>query len=159
MSPRPEQTVSALRRAIQETLGRGLQDPRVRGLITVTEVQLSPDGREAIIGISVMPAEHQDLTLHGLRAASGHIRRNAAERIRIRRMPKLVFRLDKSLKKQAEVLGALAKAREEFDDTEAEAAAQGDMNRPSAASPSTTTPPTIEPATPDAPSADSEDAR
>jgi len=125
VSPRPEQTASALRRAVQEVLGRGLQDPRVRGIITVTGLDLSEDGREAVVKVSVMPAEHQELTVHGLRAASGHIRRQAADRIRIRRMPKLIFRLDTSLKKQAEVLGALARAREEFGEPDITAAPGG----------------------------------
>jgi len=44
MNARPEQVASVLRRAVQTVLGRGLNDPRVRGLISVTAVDLT-DGK------------------------------------------------------------------------------------------------------------------
>lgn len=117
---RREQLASALERAVQEVLVRGLQDPRIKGLITVTGVDLSEDGRDATVRVSILPEEHQELTMHGLRAATRHIQRAAADRIRVRQMPRLAFRLDVSLKRQAGVLDALARARAEFRDPEPE---------------------------------------
>ncbi len=116
MSTKIDRLASSLEKGVQQVLARGLQDPRVRGLITVTRVDVTPDSKQATIGISVLPVEHQKLTVHGLQSAARHIRREVAELIRTRTMPELRFVEDSSLKKQAEVLSTLAKVREEFDD-------------------------------------------
>ncbi len=115
MSTKTERLASSIEKGVQQVIARGLQDPRVRGLITVTKVEITPDSKQATIGISVLPAENQALTVHGLRSASRHIRREVGDLIRTRTMPELRFVEDGSLKKQAEVLGELAKVREEMD--------------------------------------------
>ncbi len=113
MNRRTQQVAATLRRAVQEVLARGLSDPRVRGLITVTGITMSDDLQVATIDVSIFPAEHQELTMHGLRAAAAHIRHEVGELVDIKRMPTLQFRLDTSLKRQAAVLEALDKARQE----------------------------------------------
>lgn len=128
MNPKHERLTSSIEKGVQQVLARGLQDPRVRGLITVTKVEITPDSKQATIGISVLPAEHQTLTVHGLRSAARHIRREVAELIRTRTMPEFRFIEDDSLKKQAEVLGELAKVREEMDQKDAEAGASPDQS-------------------------------
>eukprot|EP01025_Chloroclados_australasicus_P026345 TRINITY_DN26154_c0_g1_i1.p4 TRINITY_DN26154_c0_g1~~TRINITY_DN26154_c0_g1_i1.p4 ORF type:complete len:140 (-),score=30.92 TRINITY_DN26154_c0_g1_i1:79-498(-) len=116
MSTKTDRLASSLEKGVQQVLARGLQDPRVRGLITVTKVDVTPDSKQATIGISVLPVEHQKLTVHGLQSAARHIRREVAELIRTRTMPDFRFVEDSSLKKQAEVLSTLAKVREELDE-------------------------------------------
>lgn len=113
MSRKQEQLASAIRRAVQTVIAEGLNDPRVSGLISVTEVRVSSDGQEATVMLSVLPEDRQTLVLHGVRHAAEHVRREAGDRIRIGRMPRLNFRLDTTLKKQAEVLRALHEARDE----------------------------------------------
>lgn len=113
MSRRSEQFASSLKTALQETISRGLQDPRVSGLITVTEVKLTEDLKTAFVHVSVLPQDRQDLTLHGLKSAAGHLRHQIGDKIQSRQMPELVFKLDHSLKKQAGVMEALSRAREE----------------------------------------------
>src|SRR5690606_7228314 len=105
--------------AVQTILTEGLNDPRLEGtLITVTEAHVDDGLSEAVLSVSVVPESKEDLALHGLRAAAGRIRREASDAIELKRAPRLVFRLDRSLKKQAAVLGALAKiVRERKDDT------------------------------------------
>lgn len=111
MSRRAEQVASTLRRAIQDVIARGLSDPRISGLLTITEVRVSQDLREAIVMVSVLPEERQELALHGLRHAAPHIRREVGEVIRSRQLPTLIFKLDESLKKQAAVIRAIAQAK------------------------------------------------
>jgi ribosome-binding factor A len=110
---RPEQLATILREAVQARIDRGLADPRIQGLITVTSVKVSPDLKTATIFISVMPHERQELTLHGLKSASRHIRHEVGDDVALAQMPELAFKLDLSLAKQAGVLGAIAKATEE----------------------------------------------
>lgn len=113
MSRRNEQFTAELTRAIQETLVRGLQDPRISGLITVTGVKVTEDLRDATVSVSVLPEQKQELTVRGLQEAASHIRHQVGEIINARRLPTLNFRLDTSLKKEAAVIRALARAAEE----------------------------------------------
>jgi ribosome-binding factor A len=108
---RNEVVAATLKRAIQEILARGLHDPRVRGLISVTSVEVTHDRADATVMVSVLPEEHAELTLHGLRSAAAHVRSALAGRVSMRRLPRLSFRLDESLKKEAAVSAALAEGR------------------------------------------------
>ena len=105
---RAEQFAAELRELIQEIILRGLNDPRICGLITVTGVRVTPDAKEAHVKVSVLPEEKQDLTYHGLKAASKHIRHLLSDTIRHRQIPMIVFKLDETLKREAEVNRALA---------------------------------------------------
>lgn len=113
MNRKKELMASEIHRALQEVLARGLSDPRVRGLVTVTRVELTEDRREATAYVSVMPAEHAALTMHGLRAATNHLRRQTKERVRSRFFPTLAIELDQGLIAQAEVMMALRRVAED----------------------------------------------
>lgn len=107
---------STIQRELQAALARGLNDPRVRGMITITDVEVLEDLTEARIKVSVMPDEHTELTMHGLKAAARHLRRKVGDRVRARRLPEFVFMPDEGFRKQAKVLDAIARAR--ADDSE-----------------------------------------
>lgn len=126
MSQRTQRVASVLRDALQAILTKGLQDPRVRGLITVVKVTVADDLTEATVHVSVMPAEHAELTMHGLRAASAHIRRQIGNATSLSRVPTIGFRLDTSSLKQAGVLEAIAKVAREREAKEAEAQVETD---------------------------------
>lgn len=114
MSRRTEQISESIRRAVQTILTEGLGDPRLDGLLlTVTTVGVDTDLTTAVIRVSVLPHDREDLALHALKSAARHIRRGVGDRIELHKMPEFMFKLDEGLKKQAEVLLALSKAREE----------------------------------------------
>jgi len=119
VNQRSRRISATLQQAIQSVISRGLADPRIRGLITVTEVAVSQDRREATVRISVLPEEHEDLTMHGLVAGAKHIRRAAADLVAVHPMPRLHFKLDRSLKAQAGVLQAIARSRADTPDDDA----------------------------------------
>ena len=110
MSHRPEQLASEVRSAVQGLLDRGLSDPRISGMITITGVRITPDHKTAFLSVSILPADRQKLTMHGLKSAAAHLRHEAGSIIRTRQVPELVFRLDESLKKQADVIESIKKA-------------------------------------------------
>lgn len=112
MSRRQEQFNSALQRALGRLLTAGLNDPRIKGIVTVTRAEVTPDFHNATIGVSVMPAEHEQRTVQGLRHAARHIQSLLYEEIHSRTIPRLHFEVDRSLKKQAEVLEAIQRAVE-----------------------------------------------
>ena len=106
--PRVDRISSSLQRAIQQVLTRGLNDPRMdSSMVTITEVDLAQDGRDATVHVSVMPGKHGPRCLGAIKHASGHIRREAGELIRMRALPQLHFVLDERLKRQASVIAAL----------------------------------------------------
>ena len=91
-----ERLGEALREEISTILEGELGDPRI-GLATVTELHLAPDGRSARVMVSVDGDDDEaERTLDGLHAATGYIRRELVERLRLRRPPELHFVLDRS---------------------------------------------------------------
>lgn len=110
MNRRRQQLESTIERTVQQVLARGLADPRVKGLITVTGAQLNDELRTVTINVSILPEEHESLTMHGLKAATAHVRKQVMERIRTREMPRLEFRLDRTVKQQAELLSLINRA-------------------------------------------------
>lgn len=111
MPDRTAQVANVIRAEVQQVLSRGLNDPRVRGLISVTRVDVTADLAEARVYVSILPAEHTELAMHGLKSAAGHVQREIAPSISMKRMPRLSFRLDESLKKQAELDAAIIQSR------------------------------------------------
>ena len=86
-----------LRREITEIVRQELRDPRI-GLVTVTDVRVTPDLDTARIRVSVPGGEEErQASLTGLRAAAGYVRGELGRRLRIRRIPELRFDLDDSL--------------------------------------------------------------
>lgn len=110
MSRRREQFSSTLHRALGKVLATRLNDPRIAGMVTVVTVEVSPDHRHASVGVSVLPDKYEKRTLAGLQHAARHIQSLLHNEMRTRTMPQLHFEIDRSLKKQAEVLDAIRHA-------------------------------------------------
>jgi ribosome-binding factor A len=117
VSHRLEQVNASIQRAVQQVLARGLNDPRVRGLITVTRVDVAPDLSRARVMVSILPEDRAELAMHGLQHAAQHIRTQIGKSIDIRRMPELDFRLDDSLKRAEAVYASIYKASHEHDES------------------------------------------
>jgi ribosome-binding factor A len=101
----------ALREEIETLVEGELGDPRI-GLVSVTGVQLTEDGRSAQVLVDVEgDDEEAERSLAGLDAAKAYIRHELADRLRLRRAPELFFRLDRSERDQARVEELLQRAR------------------------------------------------
>jgi ribosome-binding factor A len=78
-------------------LSRNLKDRRI-GMVTVTGVQLSPDLRHAKVFISSLEPENKKKeSLEALNHASGWIRHELGQRIRMKFLPEIVFFNDNSM--------------------------------------------------------------
>ena len=74
-----------------------IKDPRI-GFVTVTDVEMTGDLREAKIFVSIMGNEEQiKSSMEGLQSALGFVRREIGKRIRLRFTPEISFAPDKSL--------------------------------------------------------------
>lgn len=95
MDPRRLQRLSeAMREELNEIIGYEMEDPRL-GSVTVTDVHVSPDSRNARIMVRI-PGDRaaQDQSLEALKRAGGFIRHQLAERIDVFRIPDLRFEPD-----------------------------------------------------------------
>ncbi|MBO6513080.1 MAG: 30S ribosome-binding factor RbfA [Phycisphaerales bacterium] len=108
MKRRAQQISSTMQRELQKVIAKGFNDPRIRGLITVTKVELTDDLKNAKAYISVLPQERADLTMHGLRAAGKRIRRDVMDRIHLKEMPTLRFEYDHGMREQQVISELLA---------------------------------------------------
>lgn len=118
MSHRIAQVESTLKRAISEVLQRRISDPRIEGLISITRIQISPDLHDAYVYVSILPQEKQKKVIAGLRHATRHIQSLVRKAVAMRTVPHLEFRLDETLKREADVLGAIHRAAERTGITE-----------------------------------------
>lgn len=105
------QVASTLQRALATTLARGLSDPRIRGMVSVSRVDVSPDMRHADVFVTVMPQEYEKLTMEGLKAASIHLHTAIKPDLHMRLVPHFHFKVDTQLKKELSVLAAIGEAR------------------------------------------------
>lgn len=94
---RQERVADLVRDEVSQIIQREMDDPRL-GMVSVTQVEMSPDLRYARLFVSVYgPDEEQRDAVVALNNASGFIRRTLAPRLRMRSIPELSFRLDRSM--------------------------------------------------------------
>ena len=94
---RIEKLQELIKQEMSKMLLTDLKDPRI-GFVTVTDVEMTGDLREAKIYVSIMGGEEQvKNSLEGLNSALGFVRREIGQRIRLRFTPEISFALDKSL--------------------------------------------------------------
>jgi len=126
VSRRTERIASTMQRQLQALIAKGLQDPRIKGMITVTSVSVTEDLDTAVAKVSIYPVERQSATFHGLRAAEGYLRRELGKTVALKKLPQLRFEIDESIKREAGVLAALDRVREEREAKEAKDPESGD---------------------------------
>ena len=98
---------------LSDLLRNRVKDPRV-GFASITRVEVSGDLRHAKVFVSVMGTpEEQAATMKGLRNATGYLRHELAERIVLRYMPEISFRLDTSIEEGARILDLIRQVEEE----------------------------------------------
>ena len=87
-----------IQRDLTELIARELKDPRV-GMISLTDVELTPDYAHAKVFFTTLNSEHLDEIQRGLKRASGFLRRELGRRIHIHTLPELHFVYDSSLER------------------------------------------------------------
>ena len=78
---------------------RTVKDPRVKGLISITAVDTTPDLKYAKVYISVL---HE--VVKGLKSAAGYLRRELGRALQLRYTPELTFTPDDSIAEGARIL-------------------------------------------------------
>ncbi len=79
---------------------RELKDPRIQGMLTVVNVEVSSDASFAKVYVSAMEGiDTAKLAVKGLTSATGYIRREIGKRLHLRKTPELKFIADDSIEK------------------------------------------------------------
>ena len=115
MSRRRERFASAVRSVVANLVQTELNDPRIRGLLTVTRVEVSPDLRLAKVYVSVLGNEgEQKSTLAALRHGAGHLQSLLKKHLEFRVCPILDFRIDEQLKESLATMALIDKVSSEL---------------------------------------------
>jgi len=100
MNARVERIRKALIKELSDIIQHKIKDPRIKGIISVTEVELSPDYKYAKAYISIFGAdESKNDIMEAIEDSAFFIRGEIGRRIRLRHTPELKFELDESLEK------------------------------------------------------------
>lgn len=111
MTRRTERINDLLQEELSDLLCRQAKDPRLRVLVTVTEVEVSADLRNARVFISVLGSdEEREDAFRALEAARPFLRRELGRRLSMRRTPDLSFRRDDTLEQGARLLALIQEA-------------------------------------------------
>jgi ribosome-binding factor A len=100
MSPtnhRHERVGEEIAHEINAMLAGELKDPRLEGMVVVSEVRVQPDMKHARVFVSMRgSSKEQTDAIKALEHASGYIRSELIERLQLRRLPEMHFTLDLS---------------------------------------------------------------
>ena len=96
---------------------KDLKDPRVER-VTITGVKIGKDLRNATVYFSVLSDAKSDIEQAqvGLEKASGYIRRQLGEKIRLRCIPELTFRFDETITRSVRITELLEQIKPKEED-------------------------------------------
>jgi len=85
-----------IRQVIGEMLRKDLSDPRLVS-VTLTGVEVTEDLKIATVFFSAMGNQAQEeASLHGLQSAAGYIRKKLGRELRMKFVPDLLFKVDRT---------------------------------------------------------------
>lgn len=104
-----------IKREVSLMLLSGIKDDRVgAGMVSVTDVDVSGDLQHAKIFVSIYGTDAAKAeTMAGLKSATGFVRSELGQRIRLRRTPEVLFLEDKSLERGDKVLSLINRLSQE----------------------------------------------
>ena len=105
MSRRMGRVNGLLKQELSQLIFREVKDPRVASFVTITEVDTKPDLEHALVFVSVMASSEEQLdVMRGLKSAEGFLRLHLGNRVKLRKIPALSFKLDNSIERGAGLL-------------------------------------------------------
>lgn len=108
-SRRVSRVAELIKREVSQMLIHDIKDDRVgSGMVSVTDVVVSGDLQHAKIFVSVYGSEEaKSETMAGLKSATGYVRSELGQRVRLRRTPEVIFQEDPSIERGTKVLSLL----------------------------------------------------
>lgn len=110
----------ALRQEISRIIQQEVRDPRL-GFLTITRVELTKDLRYARVYFSTLgESKDRHLALKGLNNAKGYIKGLVGDRIKLRYIPDIEFKIDESFEDMKRIYDLLNKLKKERGDDDRE---------------------------------------
>lgn len=107
MENRRRRLAELLKKEISDLVVREIKDPRI-GFVSITSVDLSADLRHAKVLISVLGNENErKASLAGLRSATGFIKRELGNRLRLKYVPSISIVYDDSIEQGARIISLI----------------------------------------------------
>jgi ribosome-binding factor A len=104
-----------LHKEIGQIIAGEMRDPRIPDVVTITEVRLAPDCRNATVFVSVMgDAAAKKEAVAALNHAVPFLQHVVAARIVMKFVPKLYFKLDKSLQESEHINELLKEIKDDL---------------------------------------------
>lgn len=115
-SRRQHKIARVITESVSQTILNRLSDPRITGLISVTEVDVSPDMKNATVYLSILSPDEQkkESTFKAICHAIGPIQAQLGRDITGKHCPHLRFEQDNKVQKTLETLRLIEIAEQEF---------------------------------------------
>ncbi|MBD1917619.1 MULTISPECIES: 30S ribosome-binding factor RbfA [Cyanophyceae] len=112
---RVERVASLIKREISQMVMLDIKDDRVgAGMVSVTDVDVSGDLQHAKVFVSIYGTpEAKAETMEGLHAATGFVRSELGQRLRLRRTPEIIFKEDVGMERGTNVLNLINQLSQE----------------------------------------------
>ncbi len=96
MSNRMERANSEIQRCLIEIIQTKMNDPRLDKIVSITEVNVTPDFKFCKAKVSVVKPEEAGEVVKVLQKSEGYIKRELAQMVDMPQVPKINFIVDKS---------------------------------------------------------------
>lgn len=110
MSLRNERVRKTLMKEISDILLKEIKDPKISGLVSITDVEVSHDNSYAKVFYSVLSSDDKkEEIIEAIKKNTPKIRYEVGKRVRLRLTPELNFILDESLERGARITNLIEK--------------------------------------------------
>jgi ribosome-binding factor A len=100
----------SIKRELADMIRKDMKDPRIAGIVSITEVEMTGDLRNARVFVSIFGSDEQrDGTMTALNEKVGQIRGELCRRLGLRFAPEMTLKLDDSLERGSRVTDILGK--------------------------------------------------
>ncbi|MDD5066903.1 MAG: 30S ribosome-binding factor RbfA [bacterium] len=115
MKYRLERINELMRRELSDLIMKEVKDPRIKGLVSITQVKVDQDLKNAKIYVSIygVSKKEKEKVLAGLVSSSKFLHFKLSENIRLKIIPTLNFILDESIEKAFRIIEKLDKIKDQ----------------------------------------------
>ena len=117
-SRRQEKVGRVVKEAVSDAIANHLNDPRIEGFVSVTQVEMSPNLRDAEVYLSFFGSDEkgQKKTFVAINHARTKIQSILGHRIKSKFCPVLHFHIDEKFKKTLDTMNIIDKASRELEE-------------------------------------------
>ena len=119
MGIRSDRVEGQLKKEISKILQEDIKDPRI-GFVTITRIDLTKNLRYARIYFSILGDDDaKEESFKGIKSSMGFIRKLIAERMNLRYVPELYFKMDNSIEYSINLEKTFERIKHEHKDNQA----------------------------------------